>query len=78
VLAEGDEVVIEFEEALDVAEPENEFGDFVEATESMVPSEAISEAAISEAISEATKGQALGGAIRYNADGSRWNPWKDI
>jgi len=71
VLAEGDEVVIEFEEALDAAAPEDEFGDFVEATESMIPSEAIS-----EVISD--KGQALGGTIRYNADGTRWNPWKDI
>jgi hypothetical protein len=71
VLAEGDEVVIEFEEALDVAEPEDEFGDFVEATESMV-------AEPEQEPQPEVKGQTLGGAIRYNADGSRWNPWKDV
>ena len=74
VLAEGDEVVIEFEEALDSADVvpiEDDFGDFVSATEAMIATE-------QDVVRDADKGQALGGAIRYNADGSRWNPWKDV
>jgi hypothetical protein len=68
VLAEGDEVVLDFEEALDVppaaaAAPEPlDTGEMVAAA----PQEP-----------ESPAGQRLGGAgPRIMPDGTRWNPWK--
>ena len=62
VLAEGDEVVIEFEEALDVApEPEDDFGEFVE--------DWFKESAPTRLISAKNRGD-------KTADDKRWNEAK--
>jgi hypothetical protein len=76
VLAEGDEVVLDFEEALDApappAAPEPEPAPAVPEPE---PSEEMVAAALQE--QEPPAGQRLGGAgPRLMPDGTRWNPWK--
>jgi hypothetical protein len=63
VLAEGDEVAIEFEEALDAAVPEP-IPEPVEFTD------------ILPAVAEIPAGKAVGGEERFMPDGTRWNPWK--
>jgi hypothetical protein len=67
VLAQGDEVIMEFEEALDAVGSESE--------EEEVESEEEEEEA--EVLTPEPQGQALGGEIRYLPDGRRWNPWRD-
>jgi hypothetical protein len=67
VLLDGEEVALEFEAALDAAQE-------VTATAATKPED------FTEFIPEApatTTGQRLGGEIRYNPDGTRWNPWRD-
>jgi hypothetical protein len=65
VLAQGDEVVIEFEEALDAIQP-------------VQPEPIPEEAPIIPLEEEMPQGRRLGGgeAPRIMPDGQRWNPWK--
>lgn len=85
VLAEGDEVAIEFEEALDAAEEV-----VAAAAPSPMPANTLSSEdpflpmtdaptwttpALSSALSSA-EGRTLGGGERRMPDGTRWNPWK--
>jgi hypothetical protein len=63
VLAQGDEVIMEFEEALDAISPEESEEEPEEEPEESAPPE--------------PQGQKLGGEIRYLPDGRRWNPWRD-
>lgn len=65
VLAQGDEVIMEFEEALDAISSEEESE---EETEVVTPEP--------EPQPE-PQGQTLGGEVRYLPDGRRWNPWRD-
>jgi hypothetical protein len=65
VLAQGDEVIMEFEEALDAISSEEESE---EETEVVTPKP--------EPQPE-PQGQTLGGEVRYLPDGRRWNPWRD-
>jgi hypothetical protein len=60
VLAQGDEVAIEFEEALDAVAPEPE----PEPAPAPAPAPT------------GPVGIMLGGEVRYMPDGTRWNPWK--
>lgn len=69
VLAQGDEVIMEFEEALDAISSEEESE---EETEIVTPEPE----AQAEAQAE-PQGQTLGGEVRYLPDGRRWNPWRD-
>jgi hypothetical protein len=62
VLAEGDEVIMEFEEALDAISPEESEEEEEESEEAAPPE---------------PQGQKLGGEVRYLPDGRRWNPWRD-
>jgi hypothetical protein len=63
VLAQGDEVIMEFEEALDAISPEESEEEEEEPEEDPVIPE--------------PQGQKLGGEVRYLPDGRRWNPWRD-
>jgi hypothetical protein len=67
VLAQGDEVIMEFEEALDAISSEEEYEE-----ESEEESEEETEVVTPE-----PQGQTLGGEVRYLPDGRRWNPWRD-
>ena len=67
VLAQGDEVIMEFEEALDAISSEEELEE-----ESEEESEEETEVVTPE-----PQGQTLGGEVRYLPDGRRWNPWRD-
>jgi len=62
VLAEGDEVVMEFEEALDAIAPEPR-------PDTPIPEDPFLE-------TETKLGVRLGGEERTMPDGTRWNPWK--
>jgi hypothetical protein len=64
VLAQGDEVAIEFEEALDAQRPSTPIPEPVEFTD------------ILPAAAEIPAGKAVGGEERFMPDGTRWNPWK--
>ena len=80
VLAQGDEVAIEFEEAIDAsgavvptvpapeAVPEPAPTDFSSMLD--VPTPVVS-------TSSQTQGHILGGQVRRTADGKPWNPWRD-
>ncbi len=74
VLAQGDEVVIEFEAALDGA---------AEAQSGQPEPEPVPEAApffpelIAPEPPPIPAGNVLGGTIRLNPDGTRWNPWRN-
>lgn len=73
VLAQGDEVAIEFEEAIDTSgaatvpaeEPEPDFSSMVDVPGATTP------------IASQTQGHILGGQMRRTADGKPWNPWRD-
>ena len=67
VLAQGDEVIMEFEEALDAISSE-------EDVEEEVEEESEEE---TEVVTPEPQGQTLGGEVRYLPDGRRWNPWRD-
>ena len=74
VLAEGDEVAIEFEAALDGAAEAQDGAAPVALPEpfeeeAMVQTEAPAQA-------QEPQGNVLGGTIRLNPDGTRWNPWR--
>ncbi len=70
VLLQGEEVAMEFEEALDAAAA-------AAAAEPAPPQPAEDfSAAVVTPESPAT-GRRLGGEVRYNPDGTRWNPWRD-
>ena len=72
VLAEGDEVVLDFEEALDAPAPPAALEP--EPAPAPEPSEEMVTAALQE---PEPAGQRLGGAgPRLMPDGTRWNPWK--
>jgi hypothetical protein len=73
VLAEGEEVEIEFEEALDAAAVAASPQPLTAAT----PMAEDFGAVIPVISSAQPPGQQLGGEIRYTADGRRWNPWRD-
>lgn len=84
VLAEGEEVAIEFEEALDALATLAT----ASAPEALSPLEAPSEdfeqvlPTLGPGLEDAEvqpqpPGQKLGGEIRYLPDGRRWNPWRD-
>lgn len=63
VLAQGDEVIMEFEEALDAISSEEELEEESEEE--------------TEVVTPEPQGQTLGGEVRYLPDGRRWNPWRD-
>ena len=65
VLAQGDEVIMEFEEALDAISSEEEEESEEESEEE------------TEVVTPKPQGQTLGGEVRYLPDGRRWNPWRD-
>ena len=65
VLAQGDEVIMEFEEALDAISSEEEVEEESEEETEVVTPE------------PEPQGQKLGGEVRYLPDGRRWNPWRD-
>jgi hypothetical protein len=83
VLLQGEEVVMEFEASLDATqasldatqaaaaapvaplEPAEDFGG------AMMPVPPVA------ATAAPPPGQRLGGEVRYNPDGTRWNPWRD-
>jgi len=65
VLAQGDEVIMEFEEALDAISSEEEVEEESEEESEVVTPE------------PEPQGQKLGGEVRYLPDGRRWNPWRD-
>lgn len=74
VLAQGDEVALEFEEPLDAIAPLGE-----EALDSIQPAPVDEPPPLDyseEAAPEEPKGQALGGTERLMPNGERWNPWK--
>ena len=68
VLAEGDEVVMEFEEALDAFAPEPE-----PRPDTPIPESPFAPTEIQEPEPAAKR---LGGEERFMPDGTRWNPWK--
>jgi len=68
VLAQGDEVIMEFEEALDT---------IVTETVTEIPDTTFDPASMLPPLSKHPEGRVLGGEIRYMPDGRRWNPWKD-
>ncbi len=73
VLAEGDEVALEFEEALDAAAAA------AMPTESAAPAPEPSFDSMLSTMTAAPApplGTALGGQTRLMPDGTRWNPWK--
>lgn len=73
VLAQGDEVALEFEEALDAIVPLGE-----EVLNAIAPPQPLDEPPPLDfsAEPEPPKGQALGGTERLMPNGERWNPWK--
>lgn len=68
VLLQGEEVAMEFEEALDAAA--------AAAAEPAPPPPAEDFSAAVVTPGPPATGQRLGGEIRYNPDGTRWNPWR--
>ena len=78
VLAEGDEVVIEFEEALDAAAPVAATAAPAAAPATLDEDDAMLPMATSPPPAPAATGHTLGGPAseRRMPDGSRWNPWK--
>lgn len=66
VLAEGDEVVMEFEEALDAQKSEESVPEPFTSTNTNT----------NVHTPLPTGGHILGGEIRFMPDGTRWNPWK--
>lgn len=74
VLAQGDEVAIEFEEALDSA------AQVVERTPAPAPAAPVSfDSPLPTAAPPPIQGHRLGGSTvpRRTADGKPWNPWRD-
>ena len=69
VLAEGDEVVMEFEEALDAIAPPEPRPD------TPIPEDVFAPTEIQEP-EPAPAAKRLGGEERIMPDGTRWNPWK--
>lgn len=69
VLAQGDEVEIEFDTAVDAVRPDTP-----------IPKSPFEEVDFSSMISTTTvqaQGRTLGGTNRYTADGRPWNPYRD-
>jgi hypothetical protein len=72
VLAQGDEVAIEFEEALDAVVPEP-----VKRPDTPIPPPIdFTNILPSTTTVEAPVGKQVGGEERFMPDGTRWNPWK--
>jgi hypothetical protein len=81
VLAQGDEVVIEFEAALDGA-AEAQSGQpapepVPEASAPLAESAPFFPELIAPEPPPIPAGNVLGGTIRLNPDGTRWNPWRN-